>query len=325
MDAMTIRRGPLYVGAFLLATGAVALLNAAGLLDPQRVADAVGTFWPLAVIAIGAGLVLRRSPAALPAGLLAAAVPGLVFGGAVVAAPDMTVPCTDPGAAIRQTDTHEGTFGAAAEVDLVLDCGELRVSTAPGSGWSVDARDGERRVTDVVADGGRLSVDANRDGRRIGLGSGRVDWGVVLPTSPQLDLRTELNAGHGDLDLRGTRLRSLELDVNAGELSVDLTEAGLSMLELEVNAGAAVVTLPANASFEGDLDVNAGSLEVCAPDGLGLRVTGTTALGSTQANGLIRSGDAWETPGYDTAPFKADLAIDASLGSVTINPQGGCK
>ena len=94
---MTVRRGLLYTGVFLLAIGSVALLNAAGVLDPVAVANAVATFWPLAVIAIGAALVLRRSPAALPAGILAAALPGIVLAGAAVAIPDVAIPCTNPG------------------------------------------------------------------------------------------------------------------------------------------------------------------------------------------------------------------------------------
>ena len=68
MDAMTVRRGTLYAGVFLIAAGAVTLGVAAGVLDRDVVANTVGTLWPLAVIALGVGLVLRRSRAALGAG-----------------------------------------------------------------------------------------------------------------------------------------------------------------------------------------------------------------------------------------------------------------
>ena len=85
---MTVRRGTLYVGVFFLAAGAVTLGAAAGTLDRTAVAGTVGALWPIAVIAIGAGLVLRRSPAALLAGILAAALPGLALGASVVAVPE---------------------------------------------------------------------------------------------------------------------------------------------------------------------------------------------------------------------------------------------
>src|SRR5512140_1287655 len=114
MELMTIRRGPLYFGVFLVAAGGVTLLAAAGLLDRARVVDVLA-YWPLAVIAIGVGLVLRRTGAAVPGGMLAAA-------------PDLPTPCTDGRLATATPVTREGAFGATARVDLELSCGELGVS-----------------------------------------------------------------------------------------------------------------------------------------------------------------------------------------------------
>jgi hypothetical protein len=322
---MTIRRGALYTGVFLLAVGAVTLGVAAGAVDSAAVADAAGVLWPLAVIAIGAGLVLRRSPAALAGGLVAAVLPGLALGASVVAVPQhLTVPCTDGAAPARATETRGGSFGSAASVNLTLSCGELAVVTQPGTAWRLDARDGDSRRTDIEADAGRLAASSDRGSGRWGQHAGGVEWDVALPAATTLDLTTELNAGRGRLDLAGARLGTLDLGVNAGDMHVDLTGATLRRLALEVNAGSAGIVLPATA-FDGELAANAGSLEVCAPDDLGLRVRSTAALGSIHVNGLVRRDSAWETPGYDTAPFKADLAIEASVGSITINPMGGCK
>ena len=36
-------------------------------------------------------------------------------------------------------------------------------------------------------------------------------------------------------------------------------------------------------------------------------------------------GDAWQSPGYTTAMNHADLAISTTLGSVELNPAGGCE
>jgi hypothetical protein len=222
-------------------------------------------------------------------------------------------------------DTRTGTFGSNASVDLTLDSGRLDVTTQPGSDWRLDAREaGDVRRTDIQSDATRLTVDSSTRGH-IGLHTGQVDWSVVLPTGPAVDLRAEVNAGRGSLVLAQARLGQLDLAVNAGDLEVDLTGATLDHLTVSVNAGKATVTLPAADSFDAKLDASAGALVVCAPDQLGLRVYSTTTLGSSSFSGLVRRGDAWETPGYDTAPYKADLSIQASVGSVAINPQGGCK
>jgi hypothetical protein len=325
MEGMTVRRGSFYVGAFLIAAGAVAVLDAAGVLDPAKVGDALVVLWPLAVIAVGVGLALRRSPAALPAGLLAATLPGLALGSTVVAGQQFPGICTDLRGANVQSATSQGSFGNSAAVDLTLACGRLDVTTQSGNDWRLDAREGGSVVrTQVSSDATRLVANSDSNGR-VGLHTGRVDWNVLLPTGPTVDLNAAINAGQGTLALEQARLGNLDLSVNAGQLDVDLTGATLNHLAVTVNAGKATVTLPANASFNGTLDANAGALSVCAPDQLGLMVRSTATLGSTTVNGLIRRGDAWVSPGYDTAPYKADLSMQASVGSVAINPQVGCR
>ena len=319
---MTVRRGSLYLGAFLVAAGGVTLLTSAGVLDPTRVIDALA-WWPVAVIAIGAALVLRRTSAAIPAGLVAAVTPGLLLGATFVAVPDISTPCTDA-AGGGTPITREGAFGTTAEVDLELSCGQLAVTTAPGSTWSIEATNAADRAPQITSSTDQLSVSTAAN-QRFGWHPGSDDWNVVLPTGTTLDLDATINAGRGRLDLSGARLDTLGVDVNAGDMRVDLADATVRRMDVSVNAGATTIHLPASGGFTGDVEVNAGSLQVCVPETLGLRVTSTAALGSIDVNGLTRSGDAWVTPGYSTAQSRAELAVTANLGSVDINTEGACK
>ena len=319
---MTVRRGSLYFGAFLVAAGGVTLLTSAGVLDPARVVDALD-WWPLAVIAIGAALILRRTSAAIPAGLVAAVTPGLLLGATFVAVPDITTPCTDTAGGGTPV-TREGAFGTTAEVDLELSCGELAVTTAPGSTWSIEATNAADRAPQITSSTDQLSVSTAAN-QRFGWHPGSDDWNVVLPTGTTLDLDATINAGRGRLDLSGARLDTLGVDVNAGDMRVDLADATVRRMDVSVNAGATTIHLPATGGFTGDVEVNAGSLQVCVPETLGLRVTSTAALGSIDVNGLTRSGDAWVTPGYLTAQSRAELAVTANLGSVDITTEGACK
>ena len=321
---MTVRRGFLYFGVFLVAAGGVTLLSAAGVLDPDAVVAALA-WWPRAIVAIGVGLMLRRTPAAVPGGIIAAATPGLLLGATFAAVPALPTPCTDLDQPDRAAVTREGSFGSTASVELSLACGDMAVTTIPGAAWRIDARDGTARRTEVKDGADRLVVDSDGRTARFAWNSGPVDWDVALPTGPVLDLDVEVSAGRGRLDLDGARLARLAVDVNAGEARLDLTGAVVPRLDLNVNAAAATLVLPATGNMTGDLDVNAGSLDVCVPDDLGLRVNATSSLGSTTFNGLIRRGDAWETPGYDTAQFRADLSVSASVGSVDVNSEGACK
>jgi len=77
--SMRMNRTLVYAGVFLVALG-VALF----VVDQRPFAMdsivAVLRLWPLALIAIGAGIALRRTQFAMASGLIAAAVPGLLLG-----------------------------------------------------------------------------------------------------------------------------------------------------------------------------------------------------------------------------------------------------
>ena len=112
-----------------------------------------------------------------------------------------------------------------------------------------------------------------------------------------------------------------------GELHVDLTGAQVDNLNVSTNLGRAEVTLDAASDLTGRLQTNLGKLAVCIPEGLGVSVTSTNSLSSSEFGeaGLVRHGAAWQTPNYYTATHKADLTVETSLGSVEFKHAGGCK
>jgi hypothetical protein len=150
-------------------------------------------------------------------------------------------------------------------------------------------------------------------------------WHVVLPTESPLDLSAEVSAGRGSLDLTGANLASLRLVANAGDLRVDMAHASVGQLSLAVNAGAAAVSLGSDQDVRADIAVTAGAVRICAPADLGLRIRQDGVLSTQRFAGLARSGDTWESPGYATANHHADVTIRANVGSVDVNPVGGCQ
>jgi hypothetical protein len=178
-------------------------------------------------------------------------------------------------------------------------------------------------IVDASAD--RLSIRSADRTRPFDVARGADVWQISLPTATTLDLAAEVNAGHGRFDLAGARLGGVDLAVNAGEAEVDLAGATLARLSTRVNAAKVRLSLPATGDVGVDLVVNAGALKVCAPGDLGLRIHEQVVLGSTTYAGLVRVGDAWETPGYALANHRADVTISVNVGSVDVNPLGGCK
>jgi hypothetical protein len=319
---MTVNRRFLFMGVFLVATGAVALVGQNDAVDSEFFAGAL-RLWPLAVVALGIGLLLRRTRFGLAGGMLAAAMPGLLVGGLVVAAPQLALGCGEvqPGSFA----TRQGAFDGAASVDLTLACGDMFVTTAPGSGWNLETGDADGAVAAVGASADRLSVASSGQRRHFGFISGGDVWRLSLPVANTLDLVAQVNAGRGRFDLAGAQLSNARLTVNAGDARVDLAQATVAHLSMSVNAASASLRLPAAQDFGADLSVNAGSLKVCAGNDVGLRIHHSTVLGSVQHAGLVRNGDAWESPGYSSASHHADVTVSVNVGSVEFNPMGGCQ
>jgi len=319
---MMVNRRFLYGGVFLIAAGGVMLAAQGDAVDGDVVAQVL-RLWPVVLIALGIGLLLRRTRFAMAGGLLAAAMPGLLLGGLVVAAPRMAPACADMRPATFET--RQGTFDGAASVDLTLACGELSVTTAPGNGWQLEAGNatGPAPTVDVSAD--RLRVATTVGHAPFGFTRGGDVWRLSLPVAGRLDLAAEISAGRGRFDLAGAQLGNVRLAVNAGDARVDLAGATVAHLSMSINAASASVRLPATQDLGADFSVNAGSLAICAASDVGLRIHHDGVLGTTNYTGLVRSGNTWESPGYTTANHHADVTISANVGSVDVNPVGGCQ
>jgi hypothetical protein len=98
---MRVHRTLLYTGVFLVALGGVVAAGTLGAFDPVALGDAL-RLWPLAIVAIGIGLVVRRTPAAVPAGIVAALLPGLVIGGAFAVGPRLAGECWAVGSGLER-------------------------------------------------------------------------------------------------------------------------------------------------------------------------------------------------------------------------------
>jgi len=106
---------------------------------------------------------------------------------------------------------------------------------------------------------------------------------------------------------------------------LDLASTSIVTLDGTLNAGQITVTLPTASDLNGSVDVNAGELQVCVPTGVGLRVHNTTVLGAITVDGTDQNGGVWQSPDYESAAHHTDLTVSVNLGSVDINPIGGCK
>jgi len=313
-------------GVFFILLGGIPLA-----VDQGWIAgDAIGSwwrYWPLILIGIGAGLVLSRTPLRFLGGLIVAATFGLMLGSLLAGGTGgrFGFSCTADRSGTAFA-AQSGSLGPGGIVQLEMSCGDLNVTTAQGPGWSLNGTTPDGRQPRVEAGAGRLSVSSERSGMGFfGSGGGAETWNVTLPTTTY-DLASTLSAGSARVDLAGATIGDVSLTTNAGSMTVDLGGASASGLSATVNAGSTTVKFPST-SLSGSVTVNLGSFEFCVPTGVGLRIQSNSVLGSNNFDqrGLVQDGSTWTSPGYALASVKIDLSTTANLGSLELDPEGGCK
>jgi hypothetical protein len=318
---MRVDFGRLNWGVFLIVLGSVPVAYHEGGIAASTLSDA-WRLWPLVVVGIGLAFVLSRTRAFFVSGLIVAATLGLVVGSALALGPN--VGCGSDGSGSR-TVSQAGSFGSQSSVQLDLQCGSADVTASSDGQWHLDATNTNGSVPQVTATSEGLRVGPT--GHDWALSRGTDDWRIQLPVESQISLESTVDFGDAHFNLGRANLSSASFTLNVGSIDLDLTEAQVGHLDVETNLGSTRLTLDGTSDVEGALTTSLGSLDVCVPSELGVRVVLSSSFSSSDfgAAGLVQSANAWQTPNYATAAHRADLTIDASLGSVKFEQVGGCK
>jgi hypothetical protein len=321
-----IRRGLLGWGVFLILAGAVPLAARAGYLDSDQIGR-LWTLWPLVLIGIGVGLVLRRTRFDFLGGLIVAATFGLIVGGLLsTSVTGFGIGNCGQEGGTQPFASREGGFETSGSVEVQLNCGTLTLVAAPGSGWRVDGTDADGNGPTIETSASSLSVRSRNQSGPFAFGD-HDTWRVTVPETPRLALDIQLNAGSATLDLAGATVDRFGLRMNAGSSTVDLgTSDEVGTIDVVLNAGSLDLTLP-SVSTHGSIQANAGSVNLCTRPGTALRLhTGQSIIASYDydGHGLVQDGSTWSTPGFDSASVQIELETRANAGSFTLDPEDGC-
>lgn len=168
---------------------------------------------------------------------------------------------------------------------------------------------------------------------------------VELSPHADLTLDVSLGASEADLELGGLRLSELHLDTGASRTAVRFSRPnGIRCTEADITTGAAEVTVAglgnsrcdrvrleggisrATIDFGGswassqraEIAMAVGELVLRLPRAIPVRITTDRFLASFEPKGLVRRGDAWETPGYAAGARHLDVALKATVGGVRL-------
>ena len=297
------QRGFGFAGALIL-VGVAALLWNFNVL-PDRFLHAAWSLWPVALVAVGASLVLSRVRVWL--GSLAFLVIltagfGTAWGlaaageGPVIHRQAIAVNTGNATAARLELQVAAGTLTLDAEAppDLLL-AGELESRTT-GDTYS---------ISEAQRPGGRSVIRLNNAaGREYSIFPGQApseEWTLHLTPHIPTEIRVDAGAAEIDLDLRNLDLQRLEIKAGAADIDV---------------------VMPAAAGkTEASIEVGAASLRITVPEGVAARIVVDAGLSSIQVDeGRFAQlkGDVYTSPDFARAANRLDITIEAGASHVEI-------
>jgi hypothetical protein len=328
---MSVDRRLVNLAVFLLILGAIPLAVGQGWLARDSLSQA-WELWPLILIGIGLGLILRRTPLHFAGGLVVAATFGTILGALLAGGLSFgSLECGSQSAAADPTilDQHGSFEGETSDVVLHASCANLVVAPAGGADWGVTVRGASGAQPTLVQASSRLDVRSPDQAVVFPFDGGRrSSWNVALGAGVSYSLDLNLNAGEATIDLSGLRVDTLSAQGNAvGTSRLLLHDAKVGRLDVQINAGDLKIALPAGSDLSGQVQANAASIALCADPGTGLRLRSTSVItGNNFASaGLVQSGTTWESPAIGSAAHVVDLALEGAAASFTLNPSEGCR
>jgi len=176
---------------------------------------------------------------------------------------------------------------------------------------------------------------------------GQLSQIATVALSPAVDLALDLSLGaaNADIELGGLRVATLNMKTgasrtvlrfsqpNAGRCDLATISAGaadLSILglgnsrcdELEFEGGVGRVLLDFSGAWSSSSKVEVkmamGELTLRLPRKVGLRITMDKFLSSFEPAGLVRQGNAFQTPNYSSSSRHLDLGLTTAMGGVEV-------
>ncbi len=170
---------------------------------------------------------------------------------------------------------------------------------------------------------------------------------AAVELSPHADLALDLTLGaaEADIELGGLRVSQLRIESGASRSTVRFSRPnGIQCTHADISSGAAEVTVSGlgnsrcdrvhveggvgrvtldftgtfTASQRAEVTMAMGELVLRLPKGLPVRLELEKFLARFEPKGLVRRGEAWETPGYQSDTRHLEVSLEAAMGGVRL-------
>ncbi|HET7011832.1 MAG TPA: toast rack family protein [Anaerolineales bacterium] len=149
----------------------------------------------------------------------------------------------------------------------------------------------------------------------------RYEWDLRLNDDVAMEMKIDLAAGTGDLDLGSLSLTALDIQTGASEVRVDLSDSqSLGRLDLESGIGQTTVDL--SGDWQNDLEANmtsgVGELNLRLPRNVCVRVDVESGLGNVETTGLTSDGGVYVNDACGASAVTLRIEVEAGVGSVKL-------
>jgi hypothetical protein len=207
-----------------------------------------------------------------------------------------------------RTESKTVALGAAqsVRVSLNMKAGELKVGGGAtqllDADFTYNVPRWKPEVKYEVRGGvGDLEVEQPESGAS--MGNTRNDWDVHLSNKVPMEMTVNMGAGRATLTLAGLALSRLEVNMGAGETTLDLTGNWKKDLSAQVHGGVGKVTIR-------------------LPKDVGVHVIAQGGLGSINAGGFQKHGDAYVNDLYGKSPVTLRIEVEGGVGEINLELGG---
>jgi hypothetical protein len=152
-------------------------------------------------------------------------------------------------------------------------------------------RDGDTAVLKITEEdnGPRVLFPGNHDS----------NWNLKFGGGIPLDLKINMGAGQGNLNLRGMPVTKLELNIGAGQVNADLTGDRQEDLTADIEGGV-------------------GEAQIRLPRNVGVVVQAHGGIGSLDTHGLKHAGDRYVNEAYGKPGPTIHLKVEGGIGHINL-------
>jgi hypothetical protein len=333
------RNSNVFLGAILVAVGAVFLAFNYDLFDFDYTLKAVAKFWPVLLILAGVAVLLNKRRS--------------IYNPATALLVAFAIPLAIYNAASDGVNKLKSEF----QDDLHFDWDDNEEDWGENK-WNRDERVGsdETKNGDRTEQNFSVPLEKGLEEATLDFGGGAAEFHLKETTESLFKAKTLLNAGsyrlsdelkknrheidfemksknnknwnfnentHNEifLELNTKPIWTIDMGIGAGDLDFDFSDFKIKDLEIKTGAASIKVKLGDKLN-ESKVDVESGvaKVEISVPESVGCEVKMEGALNSKDFDNFEKKGNStWRTSNFETATKKIFIDVSSGLSSVSVH------